>query len=164
MREGVASLARDLARLGAPLSLLRGDPADVVPAFAARLGARRVSVSRDYTPFGRARDERVAARLRSDGIGWEASPGLLVTEPEDVLSAAGTPFRVFGPFQRSWLTVPTRSIVARPDRLMGIEPEDDDAHDAHLAADERLSRLLPDVIPTAEPSLLPRPGEEAARA
>jgi len=140
--------------------VLRGDPAEVVPAFAVRVGARRVAVSRDYAPFGRARDERVAARLRSAGIGWEARPGLLIAEPEAVLSAAGQPFRVFGPFQRVWLALPTRALLPAPARITGVAPDADDA----MLLIRPLADALGAVRPTAVPSLLPRPGEAAARA
>jgi deoxyribodipyrimidine photo-lyase len=156
MRESVAALARGLASRGAPLSVLRGDPAEVVPRFAARVGAQRVMVSRDHAPYGRARDEQVAARLRSSGIDWEESPGLLILEPEAVASAAGQPFRVFGPFQRAWLTRPMREARPAPDRILGIE--DQEGQGAHL-----LDEVLGEVSPTADPVLLLTPGEAAAR-
>jgi len=102
----------------------------------------------------------VATRLRSSGMGWEALPGLLIAEPEAVVSAAGQPFRVFGPFQRVWLTLPMRAFLPAPERIAGIEPDDDTGpHRVHLPAG-----VVGPVAPTAEPTLLPAPGEEAARA
>jgi deoxyribodipyrimidine photo-lyase len=160
MRESVSSLADALGARGAPLTVLRGDPAEVVPAFAARVGAMRVSVTQDRAPYGRARDERVAACLRSSGVGWQASPGMLLAEPEAVRSAAGDAFRVFGPFQRAWLAQPVRTAVPAPDRIRGIERgETTMAHHADL-----LSDVLGAVAPTADIALLPTPGEDAARA
>ena len=177
MRESVAQLARSLDERGAPLFLLRGDPTEVVPAFAAWAGAKRVSVSRDYAPYGRLRDGRVEARLRSAGIGWAASPGLLITEPEEVLTTDGTAFRVFGPFQRRWLEVATRPILPAADRIDGITahhvvaalasvgPREGGTARSTLVFDGAQALLdgLPRVTPTADQALLPAPGEHAAR-
>jgi deoxyribodipyrimidine photo-lyase len=159
MRESLAALADDIARRGAPLSVARGDPVDVVPAFATRIGARRVVVSRDHAPYGRGRDDRVEARLRASGVGWEAAPGLLIQDPGTVLTAAGGPFRVFGPFQRAWLTLPTRAVLPAPDQLDGIESGDRAGLDRRV-----LGEVLDSIAPTAGAALLIAPGEAAARA
>ena len=153
MRESVAALARALESRGAALAVLRGDPAAVVPAYAAAVGARRVAVSRDYAPFGRTRDERVAARLGAAGIEWAPAPGVLIHEPEDVASAAGTPFRVFGAFERAWLTRARRPVLPAADRIPGGSPGGAGRIEDHLAP----------VTPTADTTLLPVPGEAAAR-
>jgi hypothetical protein len=42
LRGSVKALAEELASLGAPLTVVRGDPRDVVPAFAGAVGAQRV--------------------------------------------------------------------------------------------------------------------------
>ena len=65
MRGSVSALATALEVRGAPLSVVRGDPSEVVPAFAAAVRAGRVVASRDYTPYGRGRDDRVAVGPRS---------------------------------------------------------------------------------------------------
>jgi deoxyribodipyrimidine photo-lyase len=153
MRGSVSALAAALEVRGATLSVVRGDPAEVVPLFAARVGARRVVASRDYGPYGRRRDERVAAALGRHGIEWAAVPGLLIHEPEEVATANGRPFRMFGPFQRAWLERPQRDIVAAPDTIKGIGPVDR----------RRVEDLLPPITPSADRALLPAPGEDAAR-
>ena len=55
MRGAISPGRRALEIRGAPLSVVRGDPSEVVPAFAAAVRAARVVASRDYTPYGRAR-------------------------------------------------------------------------------------------------------------
>ena len=63
MLGAVRSLAEALETRGSRLTVRIGRPEDVVPAFAAEVGASEVLVSRDYTPFGRSRDRAVADRL-----------------------------------------------------------------------------------------------------
>ena len=63
-----AWLFRSLRALGASfdgaLVVRRGDPAQVVPAAAAEVGAASVHVSADTNPYGRRRDDAVAAADR----------------------------------------------------------------------------------------------------
>ena len=152
MRGSVSALATALEVRGAPLSVVRGDPSEVVPAFAKAVGAGRVVASRDYTPYGRGRDDRVAEAVGRSGIEWGTFPGLLINEPEVVVTANGRPFRVFGPFQRAWLERPERDILTQPAAIRGIG-----------TVHGRLEDLLEAVTPSADPALLPAPGEDAAR-
>ena len=153
MRGSVSALATALEVRGAPLSVVRGDPSEVVPAFAAAVRAGRVVASRDYTPYGRARDDRVASALARRGIAWATFPGQLIHEPEDVATAQGRPFRVFGPFRRTWLDQIDRAVLAAPDAIAG----------ARRAGGRRIEDLLETVTPSADLALLPIPGEDAAR-
>ena len=153
MRGSVSALATALEVRGAPLSVVRGDPSEVVPAFAAAVGAGRVVASRDYTPYGRGRDDRVAAGLGRRGIAWGTYSGLLVHEPEEIATAEARPFRVFGPFQRAWLEQPERDILVAPDAIAGVG----------TVHGRRVEDLLDAITPSADPALLPVPGEDRAR-
>ncbi len=153
MRGSVSALATALEVRGAPLSVVRGDPSEIVPAFATAVGAGRVVASRDYTPYGRGRDDRVAAELGRRGIEWGTFPGLLIHEPEDVATADGRSFRMFGPFQRAWLERPERDILAAADAIAGVG----------TGHGRRVEDLLEAITPSADPALLPAPGEDHAR-
>ncbi|MFV0460897.1 MAG: cryptochrome/photolyase family protein [Actinomycetales bacterium] len=90
-------------RTGGALVIRVGTPQEVIPALAEEVGATRVHVSAETTPYGRARDDRVraalAARARhltATGSPYAIGPGILHTR-------AGTPFAVFTPFHRAWL-------------------------------------------------------------
>jgi len=121
-------LASALARLNAALEgmlVIRvGEPATVVPAVAAELGASSVFVTKDYAPYGRRRDEQVAAALQSAGRRLRGVGSPYAIEPGTLRTAAGTPFRVFTPFVRRWRdagwdapgpSVPGEWIAARSD-------------------------------------------------
>jgi deoxyribodipyrimidine photo-lyase len=92
-----------------------GDPLDVVPRVAAEVGAATVFVARDAGPYGRERDQAVAARLSVDGryLRGVASPYLV--DPGRVTKADGTPYRVFTPFHRAWLQIGWPAPLAAPD-------------------------------------------------
>ena len=92
LRGSLEALDGELRARGASLLVRQGRPADVVPAVARETGATRVVASRDYTPFGRARDRAVAERLAADDVPFHAKRGVLVHEPEDVLNGEGGPY------------------------------------------------------------------------
>src|SRR5919107_5065555 len=74
-----AYLARSLAALsaatGGALVVRSGDPTEVVPAVAARVGARTVHCAADFAPYGRRRDAAVEEALTAAGGRLERLPG-----------------------------------------------------------------------------------------
>ena len=151
MRESLVALSAALAERGAALRILRGRPADVLPALARETGASDLYLTRDAAPYGLGRDREVAARLAEDGVTVHAKRGLYVHEPDEVLTRDGRPFTVYGPFRRAWEARPRRAVLAAPDRIPGPPGARPDE--------------IPDLgAPTADPALVPEPGEPAARA
>jgi deoxyribodipyrimidine photo-lyase len=155
LARALEGLDGDLRTRAGWLVVVRGDPVELVPRIARRAGAAAVVSSRDYTPFGRARDGRVEAALRDAGVEWRAGRGLLVHEPEDVRRDDGGPFRVFSPFHRRWLERPLRPVLPAPDRIPTV--------DAQVPASGPPDGLLGRPAPTADPALLLESGEAAAR-
>ncbi len=104
-----------LAERGAALRILRGRPADVLPALARETGRdATLYLTRDATPYGRRRDREVADRLAADGVTVHAKRGLYVHEPDEVLTRDGRPFTVYGPFRRAWEARARRAVLAGP--------------------------------------------------
>jgi deoxyribodipyrimidine photo-lyase len=145
-------LADGLAARGAPLVVRTGRPEDVIPALAAEAGAGDVFASRDVSPFARRRDAAVAEALAAAGRALHLRRGLLVAEPEEVQGADGRPLTVFTPFLRRWTAVPRRAVLPAPAEIPSLRP-------GALAGEA----LPAGPAPTADPALLPLPGERAAR-
>lgn len=117
MLEALASLDASLRALGTRLHTRRGRPTDVVPGFAAECGASDIYISRDYTPYGRTRDGAVRRALAGHSATLHARPGLLIHEPEDVLTREGAPYGVFTPYRRTWDALPRRNVLPAPSSL-----------------------------------------------
>ena len=86
--------------LSGRLLVVRGDPADVVPALARQFDAAEVHITADHGPYGSRRDEQVADALGDvplirTGSPYAVSPGR-VTKPD------GSPYKVFSAYRRSW--------------------------------------------------------------
>lgn len=59
-----------------------------------------VFCNRDYTPFARARDEKMAAICRNHGVDFHNPGDSLLIEPEQVYTGGGKPYTVFSAFYR----------------------------------------------------------------
>ncbi len=156
LRETVAELAATLGALGAPMRILRGDPRDAVPTLAAEVGATDVYLTRDATPYGRRRDREIAEALRVAGVAVHAKRGLYVHEPDEVHTLDRGPFSVYSPFRRAWSALARRPPLDAPAHLRGLVGPSIDP--VPTLADLGFER------PTADPELIPTPGETAARA
>ncbi len=152
----LTALADDLRQRGGALAVVDGDPRTAVVDFARDLGADAVLASRDFGPYGRARDEAVGSAAEAAGIRFLAGRGLLVHEPEDIRREGGGGFAVFSPFHRRWTALPVRAALDAPVAIPG-------RLDVPFAEPGRIRDLLGDPPPTAEPDLLLEPGEAAAR-
>ena len=114
LRESLAELSGAIAARGGTLVIREGRPEAVVPALARQVAARAVFVSRDYSPFGRARDRRVESALAGGGTDFVALPGVLAAEPEQIVNGARGAFTVFSAFLRRWHDIPPRAVLPPP--------------------------------------------------
>lgn len=98
---------RDLTdRTAGCLRILSGSPAEVVPAAADDCGATAVHISADTGPYGRRRDEAVAAALAARGVPLVATGSPYAVTPGRVAGpqggSGGGGYAVFTPFYRAW--------------------------------------------------------------
>jgi len=152
MRESVVALSAALVARGATLRILRGRPAEVIPAFAREVGASDLFLTRDAAPYGLRRDRAVAAALEGTGTAVHALRGLYVHEPDEIATQDGRPYTVYGPFRRAWDARPRRAVLVAPDRIP--------APPGAVLRPDPVPEVAP---PTADRALIPAPGEVAAR-
>ncbi len=88
--------------MGGALVVVDGDPVVEIPAIAERIGARSVYVAKDFGPYGRRRDEQVAAALQAAGRRMRGVGSPYAVDPGGVVKDDGTPYSVFTPFSRRW--------------------------------------------------------------
>lgn len=148
------ALADDLAAHGSRLTVLRGDPARVLVDVAHAVGAAAVHWNKDYEPYARGRDARVAEALAAAGVAARPWKDQVLFEEREILTAAGRPFTVFTPYARAWRTrkpAPPRGVPRLPP-----------APRAALAAATPIPTA--DTLGFASTASFPAAGEAAARA
>jgi deoxyribodipyrimidine photo-lyase len=109
--------------LGNSLHVYRADQVEVLTALMARYGATEVHISKEYEPYGAARDERVRAagiNLIETGSPYAVAPGR-VRKPSD-----GTPYKVYTPFYKAWCAHGWRAPAATPKKIACATPGESD--------------------------------------
>ena len=94
----LASLAKNLEAKGGRLIVRQGRADLVLEELARETGADAIYFNRDPDPYGREMEAKVA-RSR---VPTHAHRDVAIHERDEVLTAAGTPFRVFTPYARAW--------------------------------------------------------------
>ena len=146
-----ANLRAVAQRYDGHLTLRVGDPVDVLPALARDLGAQRIHLTRETSPWGVHRDRRVAHALREVGVEGVATGSPYAVTPGQLLTGQGTPYQVFTPWSKAWLEHGWPAPA--------VEPHE--AELVHADSDRDADGLLSEAI-AATAAELPEPGEDAA--
>ncbi|MGA8261058.1 MAG: deoxyribodipyrimidine photo-lyase [Arenicellales bacterium] len=101
LHHSLGALDASLGAVGFPLLILRGDTSSTLMMLCRRTRARAVYWNRLYDPAVVARDARVETVLRKIGVETRSFPGYLLREPGEVMTAAGTPYKVFTPYSHA---------------------------------------------------------------
>jgi deoxyribodipyrimidine photo-lyase len=148
------ALAAALAAKGSRLIVLRGDPAHELVRVARAAGARAVHWNKDYEPYARGRDTRVAEALAAAGVRAHPWKDQVLFEESEILTSQRRPFTVFTPYARVWRAQKPPT----PAGLPRLPPLPDDLDLPAVA--------VPDAVTLGFTSdvTLPPPGEAAALA
>lgn len=106
--DALRDLDASLRKLGAPLTVRNGNPAEVV----AQFDADAIYASSDYTP--------IAAR-REEALGATTFPGVACVEPGAVTPVDRDHYTVFTPYWRRWEEQAAgRTVLEAPRKLVGV--------------------------------------------
>lgn len=100
--------------MGGALVVRTGNPVDVVCAVAQEVGATEVFAAKDFAPYGQARDAQVDAALRKVGAELRSVGSAYAVDPGIVRKADNTPYAVFTPFSKIWLSNGWSASLSQP--------------------------------------------------
>lgn len=153
--------------LGGALIVRHGDPSDELARLAHEVGAVRVVATGDFSPAGRARDQRVTRELGAVGVSVSFVDSPYVVTPGTLTSATGAPWRVFSAFRRRWDDVASGALDLAPD----LAPDEVTWVDAASLGTDELRRVVSASRPAyfgdlsdEVPRFDPRVGEKGAHA
>jgi deoxyribodipyrimidine photo-lyase len=113
MLAGLRKLDESLAARGSRLIVRRGLPEQVLPRLVQEVGADLIFAAADISPFGRARDRQIAARLP-----LQLLPGITIRPPDEIVKANGEPYLVFTPYRKAWRSADPPAVpLAAPEKL-----------------------------------------------
>jgi deoxyribodipyrimidine photo-lyase len=101
LHQSLDALAKDLRRLDSRLILRQDEPLAALRSVARSVGATALFWNRRYEPSAILCDTAVQEALVGDGLDVETFNGNLLTDPAEVMTQQGGPYRVYTPFWRA---------------------------------------------------------------
>lgn len=89
-----------IRKKGGQLLIAEGDPAELIPQLATANDVKDVYFNREYTPFGRRRDQHMTEACEQAKIRCHVFDDLLLNPPAAVLKNDGNPYVVYTPYFR----------------------------------------------------------------
>jgi deoxyribodipyrimidine photo-lyase len=116
---GLRALDADLQGRGSRLTVLQGDPAEVLAGLVQSTGCEQVYAEADPSPYARLRDARVEGC-----VPLILTPGLSFHRSQAVVKADGNPYTIFTAYRRAWQTLPSgEAPLPAPERIQMLEQE-----------------------------------------
>ncbi len=104
IHQSLRELDEKIHKKGSALVVLHGDPKKEIPRLAREIKAEAVFTNRDYEPAAKQRDQAVQTVCGSSGIAFHDFKDQVIFEGDELLTKSGTPFKVFTPYKKTWLT------------------------------------------------------------
>lgn len=83
--------------------ILKGKPEDVWKELIQKYCIDSVFINKDYEPYAKKRDQKIAQLLLANGIELLAFKDQVIHEELEVVKKDGTPYTVFTPYKNRWL-------------------------------------------------------------
>ncbi|MGF1558957.1 MAG: cryptochrome/photolyase family protein [Flavobacteriaceae bacterium] len=103
---------------GSSLALYYGKPADVFEDLCKSYDLHTVHTNRDYEPYARERDEKIARLLSEKNITCKTYKDQVVFERNEVVKDDGDPYVVYTPYKNKW-----KSIFNPSEQLIEYDPK-----------------------------------------
>jgi deoxyribodipyrimidine photo-lyase len=117
------ALQEGYAQAGSELLILRGDPVKMIPNLAEILQAKAVFWNWDVEPYSQTRDRNIIETLTAKGIkflpdNWDQ----ILHSPAAIYSGSNTPYTVYTPFWKNWISKPKAKPVKTLESACGLTP------------------------------------------
>lgn len=141
LNRSLKALGSSLEAIGSRLILRKGKASEILSQVMTETGAGQVVWNRLYEPSAIARDTRLKAGLKAEGVEVQSFNAGLLNEPWTVETGSGGPYKVFTPYWRAARAkVGQQPVLPAPQSL--ISPERWPASDR--LADWQLHPTKPD--------------------
>lgn len=101
--DSLKELEKELQKHGSSLIVVHGKPEEEIPKLAVRLNVDTVFTNRDYGPYAKGRDKKVASALKVAGVEFMTFKDSVFYEGPEVEKNSGGPYKVFTPYKKRWL-------------------------------------------------------------
>ena len=114
LHQSLEALAKSLEKLGAKLTLRRGDTLKEMQSLVRETGATAIFWNRRYEPFAIEQERKIEKHFQPAGIETQSFNSHLLFEPWTVVNKSGRPFRIFTPFWKTCLALAAQKEISAP--------------------------------------------------
>lgn len=100
MVRSLQELDADLKKKKSKLYFFYGIAEDIVAQLLSKINIKAIYINRDYTPFSKARDQKIENICRSLNVDFHCCADVLLHEPEELLKSDNQPYTIFTPFYK----------------------------------------------------------------
>ncbi len=125
--KALQSLHSSLRERGSGLLIRHGSPDSIIPQLVTDFEAAALYYNHDYTTYARKRDTTVNEVIT---IPIHSHHDILLLSPGEVMKADGTPYTVFTPFKKTWLTIP--KAATNPTQITGQFYQSDSLNNVYI--------------------------------
>lgn len=104
IHQQIERLHQKFTSYGSGIIAQKGDPLSLIPTWCKAFGVKAVYTNEDYEPYARQRDRLIKEKLNSLGIKFKTFKDQVLYSPNEVLKKDGTPYKVYTPYSRVWIT------------------------------------------------------------
>lgn len=114
MVRSLQELNSELNKRNSKLYLFYGIAEEIIAKLLTKLNIKAIFINRDYTPFSRKRDEKIAKISRDCNIDLHSYADVLLHEPEEIVKLDNHPYTKFTPFLKKALHLPVQAPKNNP--------------------------------------------------
>jgi len=96
-------IKNQLKKFGSDIIVKYGMPEEIWKELLEAYNIDSIYVNRDYEPYARQRDEKIAALAKDRGVGFFDFKDQVIFDCDEILKDDGDPYVVYTPFSRKWL-------------------------------------------------------------
>jgi deoxyribodipyrimidine photo-lyase len=93
---------QQLIRLGSTLITFHDTPLAAFQKLIQQFDVQEVYTNRDYEPYARQRDQKVAAFLQEKGIAFHDYKDQVIFDRDEILKPDDSPYTVYTPYMKQW--------------------------------------------------------------
>ncbi|WP_372773430.1 deoxyribodipyrimidine photo-lyase [Mangrovibacterium sp.] len=100
-------LQDEFEKRGSTFWIYHGTPQDAFNRLLSEFDVAEVFTNQDYEPYARERDKAIYELLEDEGIRLRAFKDQLIFHKNEIVKADGSPYTVFTPYSKKWLSAMT---------------------------------------------------------
>jgi len=115
IHQHILRLSAQLQQLGSSILVKYGKPEDVWRQILQTYDVKAVFANRDYEPYAKERDAKIARMLSADNIPFYDYKDQCIFDRDELVKDDGAPYTVFTPYSRKWKKLLTDAHVTAYD-------------------------------------------------